>query len=308
MSGDKLVTVRPAEFTAGEIDANPFIEKSSTLRFDAFIEGTFATAELELRHVNYNTVVDVDAVYGIGNVSSFTVRSNARWEVSDVYSDDDGILDLSYIPSLLDRSGGHNTTGEKVYFKLVDDVNVDGKTAVLTLVDPDHLVGNVTVTIKAIACGTGGTAVPKRIGNRDYLTHVYGDKCWMVENSREGTAAAHYYQNNGQYALGYYYNTAGQKWSACPSGWHLPTNAEFDVVKSEVGTTTEGKDKWWNDKNLLAGYLGWGGWHTEGRWQATDGKHASGSNEYNSYRSYGSGISGPNTSVIDCATVRCVQD
>ncbi|MDR1273572.1 MAG: FimB/Mfa2 family fimbrial subunit [Odoribacteraceae bacterium] len=251
-SGYALLTVQPAALTAGEIGT--FVEKASLVRFTAFHDGDFAPADIELRHADYHTVVDVEAYYMIGNVHSFTVRSNTSWEISDTYSDPDGILDLSYTPSLFDRSGGHSSTGEKVYFKLVNDVTKDAKTAELTLVDPTGLVGNVIVTIKGMACGTGGIVVTKHIGSNDYATHLYAGKCWMVNNSREGTYFAQYYNGNNTGLVGYYYTWAQATTvgSVCPSGWHLPTVAEATDLVTEINDDlSSSKAQWWGGPGML---------------------------------------------------------
>jgi uncharacterized protein (TIGR02145 family) len=99
-----------------------------------------------------------------------------------------------------------------------------------------------------------------RIGNHDYLTFVYGETRWMVQNSKEGTYSGIAYGRDakgkavGSFANstdiydgqenGYYY-TVDQAASACPSGWGLPTKDEWDSMWQIMRAGTDGTHIWW---------------------------------------------------------------
>ena len=149
-------------------------------------------------------------------------------------------------------------------------------------------------------CGTGGTALPQRIGTRDYLTHYFMTngvmRCWMVENLRESAPGA---QRNPEGAStgavpkywttflgqaegerGFYYNWRAAA-LACPAGWSTPTRADFNGLATTVNAMPDNNNVdnprrfWWNE-NALAGWreangnwLGWG--ITWAHWYAFDG-------------------------------------
>ncbi|TDO69874.1 uncharacterized protein (TIGR02145 family) [Flavobacterium chryseum] len=116
----------------------------------------------------------------------------------------------------------------------------------------------LTASVKDCACcGMNGTAIAQQIGANNYLTHMYGQDCWMVQNSKEGTPTYTTYQGQAAGENGYYYNYAAATTQACPTGWHLPTYAEYVSLNSYMGTAKT----WWNtaEGNSFAGYY-WGYW------------------------------------------------
>jgi uncharacterized protein (TIGR02145 family) len=309
---EMTVDIRPAALPPGEIDANPFVEKASMVRFVAFHDGEFASTDIELRYINYHTAVDVDAIYKLdGEIHSFTVRSNTKWKISTV-SDPQNILQAT--PVLLNLSGGNNTTGETINFRLINGAIGTNGEVTLLLTDPTGHVGNISVTIKGATCGTGGNAVSIRIGNsNDYLTHMYSTKCWMVQNSKEGSAAATRYNNNSSLVNGYYYtySQASNTNNACPNGWRLPTYDEIDVVITAAINDEYGIGRWWwgNDginNDAFAGYYfngdtpyEWRNWNASGSWWVV------GNNAY----LYGlQGSLAKYTGGVGYNSVRCVHD
>jgi uncharacterized protein (TIGR02145 family) len=283
--GDRIFTIRPAAFTTGEIEATPFLERASTVSFTAARDGsTSAPVDVLLRHVNYNTVVDAEPIYALdGGEHSFTVRSNTAWVISDA----SGTLEmLQDDPPLLGLSGGGNTSpGETVAFKLASgNSTLVGGEVTLTLTDPTGWAGEVRVSIKAASCGTGGVALSRQTGNKAYLTHMYGDKCWMVQNSEEedgvsaryfgdgGTISSYYTQYSGG-RNGYYYDSSSFGSVGCPSGWHLPSASEIDVLRAAiVNDPTVGK--WWTTSESFAGYRSnenmWMGFTRGGNWNINE--------------------------------------
>jgi uncharacterized protein (TIGR02145 family) len=135
------------------------------------------------------------------------------------------------------------------------------------------------VAVRYLNCGTEGIALPLTIGGRSYLTHLYGNKCWMVENSMEGTPSATYYYNDNVKVNGYYY-TQAQAPGACPSGWHLPTateytNSWYDVQIMGGNPMTNTYLRWWFGPQGAANgaFAGertnesqWEGWDVRARW------------------------------------------
>lgn len=122
-------------------------------------------------------------------------------------------------------------------------------------------------------CGFGGNAKLLHIGNNDYLTHRYGTKCWMVQNSKEGTPVATTYP--GQTSVGAYYSyTYSQQITEnpCPSGWHVPTNDEAESMVSYAKANPYGTGKFWWGPLGLANHAfegaqnAYGGWGTNGYW------------------------------------------
>lgn len=123
----------------------------------------------------------------------------------------------------------------------------------------DVMVTNVSLTIPAtpFICGTNKMVVP---GGQEYETVEIGGMCWTKTNLREpagtnktsdmtmSSSEPYYYvrpdANDSIY--GYCYNWEAAK-IACPAGWHLPSDAEWNVMESnwtamDVYTTGERGD------------------------------------------------------------------
>jgi uncharacterized protein (TIGR02145 family) len=277
-SGERDVTFCPTALTAAEINANPYVVKSSFARFVAFYNDDFGSTDIEARQSNYRTILsNVKSYYVLGGgTHSFTVRGNTAWKIDHV-ENDIGIQGVSL------SSGGYNTTGQAVNFQIpVNNAN-DGKIAKIILVDPTGRVANVEVPIKGVSCGLNGTGLTKDIGgSRNYITHAYGtgaaQRCWMVENSREGTASAKTYANSAAttYAnSGYYYTQTQAIASACPAGWLLFTDAEASTLLTAANQDKSGVGKWWFGSNRTgchysaAHSLGplWDHWNQYGYWR-----------------------------------------
>jgi uncharacterized protein (TIGR02145 family) len=311
--GSKTLTIYPEALTASDLALNR-VERSSKVVFTIGNSGVSET--VYLRQIYYGISIDVATYYILGDgVQSFTVRSGTGWVISKV-EDPDEILVASYRSSLNGQPVDPSTTGKAVNFELVHDNSKDGKIATLTLHDPTDLTADLSVIIKGIKCGLGGTAVSKHIGNNDYLTHAYAGKCWMVQNSNEGTQAeATSYKKEESYAgKGYYYAWEHTKIpdNACPAGWRLCTDAEATALVTAVNKDKTGVGKWWLDKDhdafggayytVVHGSPGWKEWGTYGYWWG--GENLS----IRFYRSTFHTVQYGNNHVLYCLTVRCVQD
>lgn len=194
------------------------------------------------------------------------------------------------------------------------------------------IAGNMNYEVKLAqkGCGNNGTAELMEITeNSAYYTHLYNGKCWMVENSREekltGSGEPGYASNKygsvgiivdpvseiNNYQHYYTWDQAMLIDNACPQGWHLPTQAEFDALISEI-TSQPSLGQFWigpNYNNSMSGYYlnannEWHDWDIKGHWWSS-------SNDNNSYYYTGSinNMTGPAlTDGSNWLSVRCVKD
>ena len=85
----------------------------------------------------------------------------------------------------------------------------------------------------AFICGT--STMTDTDGNT-YNTVAIGTQCWMAENLNYATDNSWWYENNGEYGDIYgrlYTWTAAL--TACPDGWHLPTDDEWTTLTDYLG-------------------------------------------------------------------------
>jgi len=184
-------------------------------------------------------------------------------------------------------------------------------------------------------CGTGGVATRMRIGKNFYYTHEFMIngvmRCWMVENSREGTPrymeltgipnfVSVWNQHGSQPvgARGFYYTWATAQTDACPPGWSVPTPQEFGRNSGEGlwatleampnNNNADNPRRFWHTapyaragfRNSLGHWLQWDNWSYW--WSSTSAqrfeanRHSAGSLEFSS-GNLGGG-----------ASVRCIQD
>ena len=149
--------------------------------------------------------------------------------------------------------------------------------------------------------------VDMKIGNNIYKTYDYNGTVWMVENSMEGTSTAQIYDDDKTKVNGYYY-THAQAVGACPSGWHLPTSAEWYNLQTWVNANlSQQAAQWWvkDTSNAFAGYSNssntWSNWGSYGRWWS-----AGPAGQY--FYTVTTGMHGPGGDTAGRFSVRCVQN
>jgi uncharacterized protein (TIGR02145 family) len=98
-------------------------------------------------------------------------------------------------------------------------------------------VAVAVMAVMLIGCGSGDD------DNRDEDNYTYtgqkvtiGGKVWMAENLNRATADSKCYDNDASNCAKYgrLYTWAAAK-SACPAGWHLPSDAEWTALTDAVG-------------------------------------------------------------------------
>ena len=173
---------------------------------------------------------------------------------------------------------------------------------------------------------TTGTMTDSRNG-QTYKTVTIGTQTWMAQNLNYESEGSYCYKDSAEHCTKYgrLYTWAAAM-TACPSGWHLPTKAEFETLFTAVGgQSTAGKviksTSGWNSSGngtdafafsaLPAGFRDIiGGYNAEGDnasfWSSTeDGSYFARSMSLN----YNDGVAGLNYSTKDNgSSVRCLKD
>jgi uncharacterized protein (TIGR02145 family) len=162
---------------------------------------------------------------------------------------------------------------------------------------------------------------------KEYKTAKISNQIWMAENLNYNAPGSKCYDNNPKNALKYgrLYDWQTAK-KANPSGWHLPTDEEWQILVDFVGgndvagKSLKAKNGWYKDGNGTDDYgfaaLPGGNCYPNGNfcdvgsfgiwWSATEDNSGY---AYLRYMGWGhSNVIYDNNDKIELVSVRCVQD
>ncbi|GAA6258049.1 hypothetical protein F070042J6_39010 [Bacteroides sp. f07] len=224
----------PENFTNHNIVVTPIVidEAFADIAFNE--SGHFlAVTRTEMRLPLNQTIASTD--------NKFDLRTNypPGWKISCVEADGS-----TAIPNTgwLQVNISNGSAGAKSTVSVLTQ-GVGDKEGLL-VVRAGRLITHIRINQKDF-CGWNGTAKPLRIGNNDYLTHRYGTKCWMVQNSKEGNPETGYPGENPIRAYySYEYSNAVSR-NPCPVGWHIPTFTEGEQMVMLVKDKPNGIGKFW---------------------------------------------------------------
>ena len=177
------------------------------------------TAEFTVSPANgtTNTIFAFDAS-GCTDNEDATSSLQIRW---DFNGDGNWDTDWNY-----NKTENHQFDNEATY------------TTKLEVKDPEGLIGQYEKDIAVTIGSSTGTFTDPRDG-QVYTTVVIGSQTWFAENLNYETTDSWWYENssaNGDiYGRLYTWEAA---LTACPPGWHLPSNDEWNVIANFLGGGT----------------------------------------------------------------------
>ncbi len=156
------------------------------------------------------------------------------------------------LPSGYSESGSYVMFGSGAYFWTSTECDSDGINAFSFSVLPESVsaqkCNNQTTERLSVRCiknfeedsDVFGFTDP-RDGNR-YKTANIGGRIWITENMRYLDDKINYKPTKDIEKFAYLYNWEDAQ-RVCPSGWHLPSKAEFDSLYGMVGKGVKGSEK-----------------------------------------------------------------
>jgi len=199
----------------------------------------------------------------------------------------------------------------------------------------EEAVDDMLGTAKSNSAGGNSKFFTDSRDGKQYKIVTIGKQTWMAENMNYDAFKSKCYDNNSvncdKYGRLYNWHTA--KMLACPEGWHLPSNMEWDKLyrfadgtkgtESPYNSKTAGKflkatSGWKNNGNgddkygfsALPGGGGdsegnFGGVGTDGNWWGSDGDYGAGRRGMSYYGEYTQYDNGDKSILY---SVRCVKD
>jgi uncharacterized protein (TIGR02145 family) len=157
--------------------------------------------------------------------------------------------------------------------------------------------------------------IPKTSKTKDikqYKTVKIGNQVWMAENLNYKTGSSWCYEDDEfyckKYGRLYDWNTAAK---ACPAGWHLPSDSEWNELESSAGKGIAGAISalkgGWRDSNAGEKASRWRDLDENGGWWTSTVFEATGSVQARQLSSNGS-FSSMLKNKSDALSVLCIQD
>jgi uncharacterized protein (TIGR02145 family) len=239
-AGNRTVTISVAD--------NP-----DTVPRSALITLTSGTLKKEIvvNQVARTLKVNLTGIEATGAAGAYpiTVTSTAKWTVSST-------------ATWYTMSSASGTGNGTVTVNVVANSSVQCRKAVTVTFTSGTLTQRVTVnqasasstfTVDAANMGTpaadGALGTITNTGGSNYGVRSMGGTWWMVQNADKQVYGCTYNTiDRAEYGLLYSWNCAS---SACPSGWSLPTDADFTALSSWL--TSNSKWSEWNTGSSLAG-------------------------------------------------------
>ena len=235
----------------------------------------------------------------VSTENKITIQSTSNWQITS--------YPAWAVPNQMSGTAG-TTTNVSLIATSSGAANRDGTMTIVS--------ANLTYTVNILQadCGMNGFALRQKIGNNMYRTYQYGGRCWMVENSREGTSSATMFDSDIGKTNGYYYTYINATTSgACPPGWSVPNNTQWNTLRNAVLTDPLVSGKWWAGQigflnGAYAGYYqdeGWLEWGESGVWwiQGANGPYL-----VSYYGNSGTFLDFPDSQPTWTFSVRCIRN
>jgi uncharacterized protein (TIGR02145 family) len=249
--------------------------------------------------------VTVDAVVKkiekieLAAVGSTTFGSNETKQINATITPDDAANPI--LNWTISASSPDNAVAEVSSTGLVTGKKGGTITVTAAATDGSGKEGTINLTLTQ-APGAGPD-----VGGMQTYCYPGSVGCWTITNSKLGTAQATTYTGHSSGERGYYYNKTNSA-GACPAGWHLPDNSEWNSLINYInGASASATEKsHWLAAGTMAGDLtisngNWVGWGVYGNYWTKDGTA-------DWYEARSANISGPKRNVGYAFSVRCIQD
>jgi uncharacterized protein (TIGR02145 family) len=279
--------------------------------------------------INKDAITMADIRYGYNNIAKYRI---VKWEVNNNKNNNE------YVIYTLSESNGKKSFFAKIdaYSDLFLDVNEMKKSSAAELNEAikairDAEAAKAAEEAKVAKAITEAEAKRERVkkgsftdarDNKIYRTVELDNQIWMAENLNYNAEGSKCYGNSESNCQKYgrLYNWSTAK-AACPRGWHLPSDAEWQVLVDFAGgdevagkilkaSSVNGVDVF--GFSALPGGIGisGGGFFNAGDygywWSATESDASYAWRRYMSYSRAGVGRS--NDDKANLFSVRCLQD